>query len=288
MGGSIAVPDAGRSGRMLLLAPMLMFFGAFFLAPLLLLVVVSFTNDQEMTVLGTAQFEKFLSDRFNWRVLFETLLLGAKVVACTTLLAFPIAILFVQSGPKLRRLLLMLILLPLLTSVVVRTFAWIVILAREGVVNSVLLSMGIIGAPLQLLHTEMGLIIALMQIELPLMLLPLVSVLSRMDPNLIAASQALGAGSWRTLRRVILPLSLPGYAAGVLLVFASATAAFVSQSVIGGGRLIYMPVFVYQQATTLFNWPFAAAISVILVIAISMVAVGVNQLGRTARGNIHG
>jgi len=273
---------------MLLLAPMLMFFGAFFLAPLLLLVVVSFTNDQEMTILGTAQYEKFLSDPFNWRVLSETILLGVKVVACTTVLAFPIAILFVQAGPRLRRFLLMLILLPLLTSVVVRTFAWIVILAREGVVNSVLLSLGIIGAPLQLLHTELGLIIALMQIELPLMLLPLVSVLSRLDPNLIAASQALGAGSWRTLRRVILPLSLPGYAAGVLLVFASATAAFVSQSVIGGGRLIYMPVFVYQQATTLFNWPFAAAISVILVVAISMVALGVNHLGRTARGNIHG
>jgi putative spermidine/putrescine transport system permease protein len=279
---------AARSGRMLLLAPMLLFFGAFFLAPLLLLVVVSFTNDQEMTIFGTDQFTKFFSDSFNWRVLFQTLLLGVKVVACTTVLAFPIAILFVQAGPRLRRILLMLILLPLLTSVVVRTFAWIVILAREGVANSVLLSLGIIGAPLQLLHTEIGLIIALMQIELPLMLLPLVSVLSRMDPNLISASQALGAGSWRTLRRVILPLSAPGYAAGVLLVFASATAAFVSQSVIGGGRLIYMPVFVYQQATTLFNWPFAAAISVILVIAISMVAVGVNHLGRTARGNIHG
>jgi putative spermidine/putrescine transport system permease protein len=75
---------------------------------------------------------------------------------------------------------------------------------------------------------------------------------------------------------------------GVLLVFASATAAFVSQSVIGGGRLIYMPLFVYQQATTLYNWPFAAAISVILVIAISLVAFGVNHLARNLRGNIHG
>ena len=275
-------------GRFVLALPMLLFFGAFFLAPLLMLVVVSFFNDPEITVPGLAQYVGFLSDAFNWRVLGQTLLLGVKVVVCTTLLAYPIALLFLAAGPRLRRVLLMLILVPLLTSVVVRTFAWIVLLSREGVVNSLLLSLGITGAPVQLLHTELGLIIALMQIELPLMLLPLVSVMARMDANVVAASQALGAGSWRTLVRVILPLSLPGYAAGVLLVFASSTAAFVSQSVIGGGRLIYMPVFVYQQATTLYNWPFAAAISVILVLAISLVAFGINHLGRSARGNIHG
>lgn len=275
-------------GRFFLALPMLLFFGAFFVAPLLLLVAVSFFDDPEITVPGLSQYAGFLSDSFNWRVLGQTLLLGVKVVACTTVLAYPIALLFLAAGPRLRRVLLMLILVPLLTSVVVRTFAWIVLLSREGVVNSALLSLGIIGAPVQLLHTELGLIIALMQIELPLMLLPLVSVMARMDPNVVAASQALGAGSWRTLLRVILPLSLPGYAAGVLLVFASSTAAFVSQSVIGGGRLIYMPLFVYQQATTLFNWPFAAAISVILVLAISLVAFGINHLGRSARGNIHG
>ncbi|WP_198369145.1 ABC transporter permease [Roseomonas rosulenta] len=268
--------------------PMLLFFGAFFVAPLLLLVAVSFFDDPDITVPGLSQYTGFLSDAFNWRVLGQTLLLGVKVVACTTLLAYPIALLFLAAGPRLRRVLLMLILVPLLTSVVVRTFAWIVLLSREGVVNSLLLSLGIVGAPVQLLHTELGLIIALMQIELPLMLLPLVSVMARLDPNVVAASQALGAGSWRTLVRVILPLSLPGYAAGVLLVFASSTAAFVSQSVIGGGRLIYMPLFVYQQATTLYNWPFAAAISVILVLAISLVAFGINHLGRSARGNIHG
>lgn len=275
-------------GRFVLALPMLLFFGAFFVAPLLLLVAVSFFDDAEITVPGVSQYVGFLSDSFNWRVLGQTLLLGVKVVACTTVLAYPIALLFLSAGPRLRRVLLMLILLPLLTSVVVRTFAWIALLSREGVVNSALLSLGIIGAPVQLLHTELGLIIALMQIELPLMLLPLVSVMARMDPNVVAASQALGAGVWRTLLRVILPLSLPGYAAGVLLVFASSTAAFVSQSVIGGGRLIYMPLFVYQQATTLFNWPFAAAISVILVLVISLVAYGINHLGRSARGNIHG
>jgi putative spermidine/putrescine transport system permease protein len=275
-------------GRFVLALPMLLFFGAFFVAPLLLLVAVSFFDDPEITVPGLSQYTNFLSDSFNWRVLGQTLLLGVKVVVCTTILAYPIALLFLSAGPRLRRVLLMLILVPLLTSVVVRTFAWIVLLSREGVVNSALLSLGIVGAPLQLLHTEFGLIIALMQIELPLMLLPLVSVMARMDPNLVAASKALGAGSWRTLRRVILPLSMPGYAAGVLLVFASSTAAFVSQSVIGGGRLIYMPLLVYQQATTLYNWPFAAAISIILVVAISLAALAISHLGRSMRGNIHG
>ena len=105
--------------------------------------------------------------------------------------------------------------MPLLTSVVVRTFAWIVILGREGVVNQALLGLGLISEPLRLLQTELGLVISLTQIEMPLMLLPLISVMSRLDPNLRDASAALGASRWRTLFPVILPLSLPGLVAGL-------------------------------------------------------------------------
>ena len=116
----------------------------------------------------------------------------------------------------------------LLLSVVVRTFAWIVILGREGVINQALLGLGLISEPLKLLQTELGLVISLTQIEMPLMLLPLISVMSRLDPNLRDASAALGASRWRTLFTVIVPLSMPGLVAGCLLVFIPAIVWYTS------------------------------------------------------------
>jgi putative spermidine/putrescine transport system permease protein len=178
--------------------------------------------------------------------------------------------------------------LPLLTSVVVRTFAWIVLLGREGLLNNVLMSLGVVTTPIRLLGTELGLVIALSQIEMPLMLLPLISVMSRLDPNLKDASAALGAGRWRTLFRVTLPLSLPGLVAGCLLVFASSVTAFVSQTIIGGGRMVLLPFYIWQQATTLFNWPFAAAISIVLLLSVLTVVVVLNALGRRSRAYAHG
>ena len=100
------------------------------------------------------------------------------------------------------------------------------------------------------------------------MVLPLITSLNQMDPNLDEASTSLGAGAWRTFFKITLPLTVPGIVAGSLLVFAAATTAFVTQSVIGGGRLIYMPQYIYQQAISLLNWPFAATISIVLTVSI--------------------
>ena len=115
---------------------------------------------------------------------------------------------------------------------------------------------------------------------MPLMVLPLITTLQRIDPNLAEASRALGAGHWRTFRRVILPLWLPGLAAGCILVFAACTTAFVTQTLIGGARLVYMPLYIYQQATGANNWPFAAAISVIFMIAVLAAVALLTLVGR--------
>ena len=268
--------------------PLALFFVLFFLAPLGLLAGVSFRVTPQLEGLALAQYSRFAGDAFNWSVLGQTLLLGVKTVALTACIGVPLGLLFMEAPRRLQPLLLFVIVLPLLTSVVVRTFAWIVILGREGLVNNVLTGLGIIGAPLRLLHTELGLVIALSQIEMPLMLLPLISVMSRLDPNLKDASAALGAGRWRTLFRVTLPLSLPGLLAGCLLVFASSVTAFVSQTIIGGGRMVLMPFYLWQQATTLFNWPFAATISVVLLVSVLAVVVMLNALGRRSRAMVHG
>jgi len=183
----------------------------------------------------------------------------------------------------MQRLLLFIVLLPLLTSVVIRTFAWIVILSREGVLNQALLALGLTSVPLNLLQTELGLVIALTQIEMPLMLLPLITVMGQIDPSLSDASRALGSSRWRTFRKVIVPLSLPGWIAGATLVFASATTAFISQTVIGGARLVYLPTLIWQQAMVVYNWPFAAVASVTLLVAVLAGVSAFAMLGRFAR-----
>ena len=198
----------------------------------------------------------------------RTLRLGAVTVLATTVLGFPLALAFFASRPSVQRLLLLVIIMPLLTSVVVRTFAWIVILAREGVINQAVLTLGLSATPLPLLQTEIGLVLALTQIDMPLMLLPLITVMRTIDPNVLDASRALGASRWRTFFQVILPLSLPGWVAGATLVFASSVTAFISQSVIGGGRLLFLPSVIWQQSMVVYNWPFAAVASVTLLVTV--------------------
>jgi putative spermidine/putrescine transport system permease protein len=264
--------------------PLVVFLGAFFIAPLLILVLLSFQVDPKGTTLGLTQYRQFLGDGFSLRVLGSTLLLGLKVTALCLLLGYPLAYVYVQSAPRWRSLIMIIVLLPLLTSVVVRTFAWIVILGRQGIVNSSLLSLGLIDTPLKLIYTDAGLVVALAQVQMPLMVLPLITAISRIDPNLADASASLGAGAWRSFVRVMLPLSLPGIIAGSMLAYTAAITAFITQSLIGGGQMLFMPMYVYQQALTLQNWPFAAAISIIFVVAVLAVIVVFNLLGRLSRG----
>ena len=161
------------------------------------------------------------------------------------------------------------------------------ILGHEGVINRAILWLGLAPAPLRLLQTEFGLIFALTQIEMPLMLLPLLSVMSRIDPNLADASEALGASRWRTLFRVLLPLSVPGLVAGCLLVFASSTTAFISQSVIGGNRLVYLPLLVWQQSLVVYNWPLASVAALTLLVSVGACVAAISTLGRKV-GSGHG
>jgi putative spermidine/putrescine transport system permease protein len=255
----------------------------FFAAPLLILLGTSLATDENLTAGSLRAWRDVLGDAFHIQSVLNTLRLGALTVLATMLLAVPLALVHMAAGPRLKRLILIVAVLPLLTSVVVRTFSWIVILGREGVINSTLNATGLSTAPVALLQTEPGLILALTQIEMPLMLLPLIAATARIDPALLDASTSLGASLGRTLRRVVLPLALPGLIAGATLVFASAATAFISQSVIGGGRLNYLPALVWQQAMVVFDWPLAAAMALTLMGSVLMVVGALNLLGRNAR-----
>ena len=265
-----------------LAAPLAVFFGLFFLAPLLILLYVSLQADTAMTHLAVSQFARFLLDPFSLGVLGRTLFLGVEVTLLCLLLGFPLAWAYVRGPSWSQPVIILVVLLPLLTSVVVRTFAWIVILGRQGIVNATLLSLGLTDTPLRLLYTEGGVVVALAQVQMPLMVLPLITALSRIDRTLDDASAALGAGAWRGFWRITVPLSLPGIIAGCMLTYAAAITAFITQSLVGGGQMLFMPMYIYQQATALQNWPFAAAISIIFLAAVLAVISLFNALGRLA------
>ena len=267
-----------------LAAPLGLFMALFFVAPLAMLSFVSGYADNGLTQWGSLQAWAKMFDAFGLGVLADTLWLGLQVTALTLVLGYALAWTWLRMPPALQPIVIFIVMLPLLTSVVVRTFAWIVILGRQGIVNSALQSMGWIETPIKLLYTRTGLVVALANVQLPLMVLPLITALQRIDPNLADASASLGAGAWRTFSRVTVPLSLPGVVAGCLLTFAASITAFISQSLIGGGQMLFMPMYLYQQASSLSNYPFAAAIGLTFLVAVLLCVAAFNALGRLSRG----
>jgi putative spermidine/putrescine transport system permease protein len=271
-----------------LVLPLVIFFTVFVAIPLLLMLGVSVFNDTAMTQLGLGQYFKFLGDSFNVGILSETLLIALSSVLVSILIGYPVAYVYTLLSRRWQRLLLFAILLPLLTSSVVRTFSWVVILGREGLINQLFIAMGLISAPIKLLYTPAAVIVAVSQIEMPMMILPLISSLTAIDTRLRDASYALGAGYWRTFFCVTLPLSVPGLLAGSLLVFAASASAFVTQTLIGGGRMIFMPFYIYQQAIQSQNYPFAATIAVVLLVTVMAIVTVMSFVGRRSKGFIYG
>jgi putative spermidine/putrescine transport system permease protein len=255
-----------------------------FATPLALLFAYSFADGSGVSL---ANYGKFLGDPFNFRVLVNTARLGFETVLATTVLGIPIALLFWHAGPRGRQVLILLTLIPMLTSNVVRTFAWIVILGRQGPISEALVALGLAGAPVSLMFTELGLVLAMTQIDLPLIVLPLMAILSRLPRQLSEAAEIAGAGPWRIMVTVLLPQMLPGLLAGWILVFASTSASFVTQAIIGGARNVYVPQLIYREVGTLFDWPLASAIAVVLLLSTGAFLLALATAARHRRLSSH-
>lgn len=264
--------------------PLAIFLHLFYVAPLAILLATSVQSTSGG--LSLAQYWEFFRDSVNMKVLTDTFWLGIQVTLGCLIFGYPVAYLYVNAPAKWKGILTFLILLPLLTSAVVRTFGWVVILGKQGLVNSLLQSLGVIQEPIKLLFTHHGVAIAMTQIQLPLMILPIVASLAQIDSRFIAASESLGGGAWRTFWKIIFPLTLPGIISGCLLVFAITVSSFVTPSIIGGGQIMYMPTLIYQQGVVLLNGPFAAAVSAILLAMVLIIVFGLSALGQRSRAYI--
>jgi len=222
----------------------------------------------------------FLGDEFYWQEVGRTLGLGLEVTLITLVVAYPIGLFLARSRSRWRGLLVTLAIAPLLTSGVVRTYAWMVILGNTGLINGLLQRAGLIAAPLSLVNNLTGVVIALVQILMPYMVLALLSGFGRFDSDLEWAAASLGANPWRVFWRVTFPLSLPGVATGCLLVFVLTISSFVTPQLLGGGRVFLMATEIFDQATYTLNWPFAAAISMLLLLLFGGLIFGYTRLQR--------
>ena len=272
-----------------LVAPAGLFFLLFFLVPfgvMALFSVLSGNPVQRPNVTLTGRhYDRMLGDSLYIESLWSTLKIGAVTTAAALLLGYPLAHWLARMRSRGgHALLLMAVIAPMLTGIVVRTFAWITILSDRGVINATLTGLGLLLAPLPLMYNELGTVIALVHIYVPFMVLTLAGVIGRIDERLEEAAMSLGASPMRAFLEVTLPLSLPGILAGSLLVFALAISAYVTPYLMGGQQVLTLPMLIYQQVAATFNLAFAGALGVVLLAVSLILVVAYNHvLGRVAR-----
>lgn len=224
-------------------------------------------------------YVRFLGDTYYLGLLGRSILLGLSVVAVTLMLGLPLAYWLARLQSRFVPGLLLLATFPLWISSVVRSFGWVVLLARSGVLSGLLRDAGLADRSFQLLYTMGGVVLALSQVLLPFMLLSLYGVLRNISPELERAAQNLGCGPWRAAGLVTLPLAGRGILSASLLVFALAVSAFATPSLVGGARVQLVSTTIYEQMTELADWPFAAAVAFILLAVVLAITAIYTRLG---------
>jgi putative spermidine/putrescine transport system permease protein len=269
-----------------LLLPSLLFLAVFFALPALGLVSYSFLTQSPEGIVGlpvTLQhYQHFFGTPLYSRVLLTTLRISLTTTAVAVLLAYPVALVMSRSPAAIRRIITMIVIAPLIVSVVVRTYGWQLILGNgpTGILNWLLLSTGIAKAPVRLLYTETAVVVGSLHVFFPMMVLPLASALGKIDPRLEDAARTLGAGAWRTFRKITLPLSLPGLAVGCGLVFSLTAGSFVTPAILGGTGAQMLGMLVDQQILVVYDWPFGATVATVLVAIVLLVNIMSNWVLR--------
>ncbi len=251
----------------IIITPGLILLVVFLVLPLISIIWPTFYD-------GAFTFESyttFFSSSFNLSILWRTIKLSLIVTVMTVLLGLPTAYYISRTNKRWRSLLMGLVLFPLLTNSVVRSFAWINILGTNGIVNQLLLNIGIISEPLKMLYTEFAIVIGSIYLFLPLMITTLVGILENIDDEMIEAAETLGANPIVAFIKVIWPLSIPGVIVGSILVFTGTFTAYTTPQLLGGNQNMMMSTFLYQQAMSLGNWQSAGVIALIMIVTTMLV-----------------
>ena len=262
-----------RARAFLLALPTLLALGVLFVLPMLYIFFSTLGTD------GLTYYRKFLSDSFYLNILWTTVRVSLKSTLYSLLLGYPAAFYLARAKSKLKNLLIIMTVFPFLVSAVVRSYGWMVILGKNGLLNQLLLALGLIRKPLTILYTETAVVIGLVHLLTPYMILNIAGVVQGIDRNVEYAAYSLGANPVLTFFKVVFPLSAPGVISGCILVFTLSMTGYVTPKLLGGAKFRVMSTMVFQEINVNFNWGFASAISYILLFVILVILLVSNYFG---------
>ena len=268
--------DNNKISSWWLLVPTSFLYIITFFIPLITLLVMSFSRfESSITTVGfyLDNYEKILTDGITLKIFFQTVELSLMITLFCLLLGYPVAMLMRRVGPKARLWILLLVVSPLLTSIIVRNVAWVLILGRSGMINDLLISWGLISKPLPLMYNTFGVVLAVVHVYLSFMVLPLFAALSSINNSLEEAAASLGAKPLSIFLNVTLPLSLPGIMAGCTLVFILSMGVYLTPVIMGGNFVVTLPMLIEDAVRNRYNWPEASAMALLLLIAIGIMIV---------------
>jgi putative spermidine/putrescine transport system permease protein len=245
-----------------------------FVWPVVNLLGLSFTQPRP----GFANYTSLVTRPVYWRVLWNTAVISATVDLFCLLIGYPVAYVMATTTARTRRLLIFVVLIPFWSSVLVRSFAWMVLLQRNGLINDMLIGLGLLQRPAQLVYNRIGVLIGMVQILLPFMIFPLFTVMSRIDPSYARAAATLGAGPVRGFLRVYFPLTLPGVFTGSALVFVLALGYYIVPALLGGLGETMIAQVIEQQVADFGNWGMGGALSASLLVCAGIVLAVVMRL----------
>jgi len=227
-----------------------------------------------------SNYEKFFDSRFRRAVLWRTTEIALITTIASLLIGFVTAYVVSRAPGRIKSILIIAAVFPLLTGVVVRSFAWLVILGKNGILNDILLSVGIVGEPLSMLYTQGAVIVAMVYLFVPLMILTIVGVLEGIPEDLLQASASLGATPVATFWQVVFPLAMPGLIVGAVLVFTGSFTSYATPQLLGGEQQMMMGTFLHQRAMVTFDWTGASTIAVIMTVVTILIVLAMGRLAR--------
>ncbi len=277
-----AIPETA-SRPYWLSAPALILYMGMFTAPLLMSFLLSF-NTYDMMAGGIqdtyslVNYWEVVSDPYFHEIFLRTLAISIAVTMCCAFLGAPEAYILYRLSNPWKSICMLVILGPLLISVVVRTLGWAILIGSNGIINQALMGIGIIDAPIKMMFTTAGVIVALIHVLIPFMVLSVWASLQKLDPKVESAGLSLGATPFTVLRRIVVPQIMPGILSGSLIVFALTASAFATPSILGGRRLKVVATTAYDEYLGTLNWPLGAAIAMVLLVANIIIIMSYNKI----------
>lgn len=259
----------------------------FFVVPLFIIVVISFCTRGEVGNIvykfTLSNYSKLINPLY-FNIFYKSILIAVYTTLLCLVLGYPFAYMITNTNKKVKPLLLILIILPFWTNSLVRTYAMIILLRSEGIINTLLLHLNLIKAPLHLMYNDIAVMIGMLYMMFPFMVLPLYTSIEKLDKRVLDAASDLGAGPVKKFLKIILPLTKEGIISGCLLVFIPTLGLFFITDLMGGSKVVFMSNLIKNQFLTARNWPFGSAISVIL-IAIMVAVISFNSKAGGSKGS---